>query len=185
MKTLVSTLITEERFWEIIEKSDKGFLLEDELRMLSKDELMGYWYWWLYFLEECRVMSLWAVAYTVCGSVSEDSFGYFRQRLVSRGKEIYKKAVKDADSLCDELDDELSGNNVEYFIQQFKIINWLRVISMMSYDERDKIEFDDIPRKHLDLEWFEKSESIEDSLKAICPKTFDKWWGKYLTKKKQ
>ena len=44
MKKLASTLLTEERFWEIIENSNKRRDLEDELRKLSEDEFFGYKY---------------------------------------------------------------------------------------------------------------------------------------------
>ena len=44
MKKVASTLLTEERFWQIIENSDKGRQLNGELSKLSEDEIMGYRY---------------------------------------------------------------------------------------------------------------------------------------------
>ena len=51
MKKLVSSLLTEELFWEIIEKSNKGRDLKTGLCGLSEEELFGYKYWWDYFYQ--------------------------------------------------------------------------------------------------------------------------------------
>lgn len=45
----VSSLLTQDQFWGIIDNSDKGSKLEELLEKLSEDELFGYDYWWNYF----------------------------------------------------------------------------------------------------------------------------------------
>ena len=67
MKKLAATLLTEERFWEIIESSNKGRDLESELSKLSEDEILGYKYWWFHFHRQSYNQALWAVAYVVLG----------------------------------------------------------------------------------------------------------------------
>lgn len=42
LKKDVSTLITEDRFWDIIERSEKGDKLVDVLCELPVDEIFGY-----------------------------------------------------------------------------------------------------------------------------------------------
>jgi len=65
LKKLVSAIMTEEQFWEIIENSNKGDYLKNELSKLSKEEVFGYSYWWDYFDAESYNQALWAVAYTI------------------------------------------------------------------------------------------------------------------------
>lgn len=49
MKKDASKLMTEEKFWEIIENSEHGNDLNECLEPLSEDELFGFRYWWEYF----------------------------------------------------------------------------------------------------------------------------------------
>lgn len=43
-----SPLITEDRFWDIIERSEKGEKLVDVLCQLTVDEIFGYRFWWAF-----------------------------------------------------------------------------------------------------------------------------------------
>lgn len=101
MKKDPSKLMTEGRFWSIIEDSNHGRRLKECLAPLSEDELFGYMYWWTHFCNMSYRQDLCAVAYVVLGGCSDDSFDYFRFWLIARGREVFYKALEDADSLCD------------------------------------------------------------------------------------
>lgn len=81
--------ISEQEFWNIIEQSEKGKNLEHILMPLTRQEIIGYVYWWIYFNKISYRQDLWAVAYTVLGGCSDDGFDYFRFWLVARGKEVF------------------------------------------------------------------------------------------------
>jgi hypothetical protein len=173
MKKLASACLTEEQFWDIIENSNKGHELEKELSKLSEDEIFGYWYWWSYFNNKSYNQELWAVAYTVLGGCSDDGFDYFRFWLLSRGKSVYFEALRDADTLCDEFDkladDEYpEWEDIDYVPKQV----FEKKFKKDFYEAEDNYDFDLI-RPQIELEW---DEDDEESIRDICPKTFDKWW---------
>jgi len=179
MKKPVSSLLTKEHFWQIIDKSNNGKYLKDELSNLSEEELFGYKYWWDYYHAESYNQALWAVAYTVLGGCSDDGFDYFRFWLVTRGQHVYTNAIKDPDSLYNEFDnltdDEYpEWEDVSYIPNEVFEEKWGKDYYDAEYDAQKNIEFIDTPRPVIVFEW---SEDNEDSIRAICPKIFDKWWG--------
>ena len=114
IKKDASKLISEKRFWEIIEKSDKGRNLVDVLSRLAVDEIFGYRYWWNYFVRLSYTSSLWAVAAVILNGCSDDGFDYFRFWLIARGQTVFYNALKDPDTLCDEFDYLLNPKQREY-----------------------------------------------------------------------
>lgn len=169
------TLMTQDEFWEIIAKSDKGENLDEILNELSDDKLFGYCYWWNYYHAISYKQDLWAVAYVVMGGCGDDSFDYFRYWLIFQGREVFENAMANADSLCDvfdELDDDdfPEREELDYIVQE--IIN-----ERHGDDAFDEMMggYDDLHPKHPELE-FDWGEDDENSIRQICPKTFDKWW---------
>jgi len=179
MKTPVSALLSEERFWDIIESSDKGRNLDIELSKLAEEELFGYKYWWDHFHLQSYNQALWAVAYVVMGGCSDDAFDYFRYWLITRGKAVYMNAIKDADSLCGEFeklaDDEcVEWEDVCYVPYDVFEKKFNKDFYDAEYAAKDSIDFEEMPFPEIAFEW---SEDDEASIRNICPKTFDKWWG--------
>lgn len=174
MKKLASTLLTEERFWEIIENSNKGKDLELELSKLSEDEIFGYKYWWIYFNRQSYNQALWAVAYTVLSGCSDDGFDYFRFWLLTRGKETYMKAVQNADTLCDEFD-KLTDEEYPEWEEVDYVPNKVfeKKFKKDIYTADENIDYERQPLPEITFDW---DEDDEESIKKVCPKTFDKWW---------
>ncbi|MCL2353780.1 MAG: DUF4240 domain-containing protein [Defluviitaleaceae bacterium] len=179
MKKLVSSLLTKDQFWSIIEKSNHGKNLKDELAKLTQEELLGYKYWWDYLHAESYKQDLWAVAYTVMGGCGDDGFDYFRFWLVTRGQDVYEAALANTDSLCDEFDKIPDGEypeweEVSYIHSEVFEEKWGKDIYDAEWDAQNHIEFLPTPRPEIDFKW---EEDDEESIKAVCPNTFDKWWG--------
>jgi len=172
MKKSAATLLTKQRFWEIIANSNQGETLADELRQLTKDELFGYVYWWDYFHRESYNQALWAVAYTVMGGCSNDGFDYFRYWLVSLGENTYISALANADSLCDAFDDCDYPENEG--IAYIPMDVYEEKFNNDYYAEEATYDFGSRERPPLNFEW---KEDDEDSIKKIIPNTFAKWWG--------
>jgi hypothetical protein len=168
------SFMAEERFWEIIENSDRGKTLKKALGKLSEKEIMGYRYWWEYFHAISYRQALWAVAYVVLGGCGDDSFDYFRYWLLTRGKKVFFDALDDADSLCDEFeklegDDYPEWEDVAYYPKEV----FEEKFGGDFYEEEEKYDFGLLPSPEMVFEW---EEDDEESLRKVCPRTFEKWW---------
>ena len=94
-------------FWGIVESSTpRPFSVEGATkRLVSVLTTMGE----VEVLEFCRefdrrmdeayTWELWGVAYLIHGGCGDDSFLDFRSSLIAQGREIYEKAIEDAESL--------------------------------------------------------------------------------------
>ncbi|HBJ8906040.1 TPA: DUF4240 domain-containing protein [Listeria monocytogenes] len=174
----VSSLLTQDQFWGIIDNSDKGSKLEELLEKLSEDELFGYDYWSNYFHKKSYNQSLWAVAYVVLGGCSDDGFDYFRYWLITRGKAVFTSAVENADTLCGEFDllteDEYPENEeVAYLVMDIFENKLGKDFDDAENEAESRIEFEEVSMPPIDFEW---DEDDEDSIKKVCPNTFAKWW---------
>lgn len=176
LKKDVSTLITEDRFWDIIERSEKGDKLVDILSELTVDEIFGYRFWWEHFVRISYTEELWAVAYIVMNGCSDDSFDYFRFWLIARGRTVFLDAMKNPDSLCDEFD--FIMNPEERYLPEKELYDYAIYEALKrqgtSY-ERENINYEIpyIPYPKLRLEWDGED---KESMRNVCPKTVEKWW---------
>ena len=118
---------------------------------------------------------MWAVAYIVLGGCSDDGFDYFRFWLVARGKEVYMKAIQNADSLSNEFenltDDEYpEQEDLDYAPNKV----FQKKFDKNFNDEKESnINYREISRPAITFEW---NEDDEESIRKICPNTFDRWW---------
>lgn len=176
LKKDVSTLITEDRFWDIIERSEKGDKLVDILSELTVDEIFGYRFWWEHFVRISYTEELWAVAYIVMNGCSDDSFDYFRFWLIARGRTVFLDAMKNPDSLCDEFD--FIMNPEERYLPEKELYDYAIYEALKrqgtSY-ERENINYEIpyIPYPKLRFEWDGED---KESMRNVCPKTVEKWW---------
>lgn len=109
-------VMTEERFWDLIEKSREGNpecggqleRLRGMLGELTVEEIFSFHGLFGEFVSKAFSKRLWRVSLQLTGSDSEDGFTDFREWLVEQGKEIYMAALKDPESLlvfrCSEKD---------------------------------------------------------------------------------
>ena len=114
------------------------------------------------------------MAYTVLGGCSDDGFDYFRFWLLTRGKTVYYNAIENADSLCDEFDnladDEYPENeDVDYVPKKV----FEEKFGKNFYDTEELYDFGERSCPEMKFEWDEED---EESIRKVCPKTFDKWW---------
>lgn len=177
MKKDASKLMTEEKFWEIIENSEHGNDLNECLAPLSEDELFGFRYWWEYFRNISYKQDLWAAAYIVLGGCSDDGFDYFRFWLIAQGRKVFYAAMENADSLCDvfsELAEESESpenEDLDYAVQE--VLGERSGDSNYFYKARENYLMPQ-NKPEIEIDW---DEDDEESLRKICPRTFDKWWG--------
>lgn len=166
--------ITEQQFWDIIERSNKGKNLVDILMPLTKQEIIGYVYWWNHFNIISYRQDLWAVAYVVLGGCSDDGFDYFRFWLVARGKDVYYAALENADSLCNQFLNLPSDEYPEAEVLDYAYIEVFNErFGKDSFYSDEECDFD-YTRPEIVFKW---EEDDEESIREVVPKTFDKWWG--------
>lgn len=181
MKKDAAKLMTEDKFWSIIKDSCGGQKLNECLSQLSIDELFGFRYWWKYFCNISYKQDLWAVAYTVMGGCSDDGFDYFRFWLIARGQEIFYAAMENADSLCDVFSELKNPEDKDYPSQEildYAVINvFENLVGKDFYLEEENYEMHNSPYQNIEFEW---KENDEDSIRKVCPHTFEKWWNNKL-----
>jgi hypothetical protein len=174
MIKLATNLITEDYFWQIVNESNLGETLTEALQKLTEEQLIGYCYWFSYYMNKTYDQALWAVAYVIFGGCSDDSFEYFRAWLLFQGRNLVFKALADPDSLCDYFAKIPEGEYPEFeeglWIPEHVFTEKFNKDFYQSFDEYD---FKLNPLPDLDFAW---SEEDADSIRKVCPRTFDTWW---------
>jgi hypothetical protein len=100
--------MTDDEFWQLIDKTRaagdpelQATALEDALSRLTPKEIVAFEqiFWRLH--ARAYHYALWGAAYVLNGGCSDDSFSYFRNWLIGRGRDVYERALTDPDSLAD------------------------------------------------------------------------------------
>jgi hypothetical protein len=185
MTTLASKLLSERRFWNVISRSLGGTdsvgltatrqeqLLEQELERLSRDEFTGFLGHYYHNQHHAYRNDLWAVAYVVMGGCSNDCFIDFRKWLVMRGKSVYRAALQDPDSLCVEFDKIPKGDIPlwEYYPSR----QYDRRFGGGAHDRAyQRFKFPPVELFDPENEW---NSDDEASIRKLCPRVFQKYWG--------
>ncbi len=100
----------ENSFWQLIDSSIAGSkgdrkrqieLLESKLAALSEDDIFAYYEIFQGQQDLCYGDDFWKVATELNGPTSDDGFECFQAWLISLGKEVFSKALKDPQSLLE------------------------------------------------------------------------------------
>lgn len=105
--------MTTQEFWNIIVDSRSEWNLQlttgnmdrqlarlkTLLSRLTPEEIIAFKDWYTQYHFAAYSHDLWAVAYLVNGGCSDDGFHYFRDWLISMGKDVYETGMADADLL--------------------------------------------------------------------------------------
>ena len=188
MNDVALELLSEERFWQIIERSLDGTdsvgltmkrqtkLLERELQDLSHDEFVGFAaHIHRLFGDACRE-DLWVVAYVVMDGCSDGCFMDFRTWLITRGKSVYAAAMHSPDSLCGEFDKIPKGEIPlweYYFGTQFDARFGADAFSEI-YERYHFADFEPHRIRDPENHW---TNDDEGSMKRLCPNVFEVYWG--------
>src|SRR5437763_655284 len=109
--------MTSERFWEVIAASRAGGSSSDDpeaardeqaerlrelLAGMPAEEVQAFADHFAARMDEAYSQpreGLWAVAFDIAGGCSDDTFDDFRAWLISMGREVYKAAVRDPETV--------------------------------------------------------------------------------------
>lgn len=174
--------LNENVYWEIIDRSlrnrnhqdaQEQFLIE-ELSKLTPKEMVGFRLRTDMFLYETYSSEMWCAGYIMNGGCSDDGFEYFRNWVISRGKETYYNAKENPDYLIM----EVVANDDFYEFESFWYVALEAFQQKTGKNLYDYIDYDNFKMgegnyQNFELTWDEEN---PESMKKICPKLFEKMW---------
>ncbi len=175
-------MLDEDLYWSIIDKSlkatdnqdDQEQFLINEIGNLTPKQMIGFRLRTDKLLYDTYNSEMWCAGYIMNGGCSDDGFEYFRNWVISRGKDTYCKAKENPDNLIAEVNEDADMYDFESFwyvaLEAFK--------QKTGKDLYDFIDEDNFKTREGNYPKFEFSwqEDNPESMKKICPKLFDKLW---------
>lgn len=178
----ISEMLEEEKFWEIVsaslENSEDEYEQEEylinEVAKLSPKEMVGFRLRTDKLLHDTYSAEMWCAGYIMNGGCSDDGFEYFRNWVISRGRDTYYEAKENPDSLIK----EVSADKDEYEFEGFWYVALIAFEKKTGKDLYDYIDYDKFKTKEGNYPQFEFNWNSDkpETMKAICPGLFDKLW---------
>ncbi len=175
-------MLDENLYWKIVAQSLKSSRTQQgqakylvyEIGKLTPVEMVGFRLRTDKLLYDTYNSEMWCAAYIMNGGCSDDGFEYFRNWVISRGKETYYKAKENPDSLVNEIDDELD----EYEFESFWYVALDAFKHKTGRDLYDFIDNENFTTKEgsyppIEFTW---EEDEPESMRAICPALYDNLW---------
>lgn len=176
-------LLDENIYWELVESSlqntnnqdDQEHYLIKEIGKLSPKEIIGFRLRTDKLLHDTYTSEMWCAAYIMNGGCSDDGFEYFRNWVISRGKDVYYKAKENPDSLIAAVD----ADTDLYDFESFWYVSLEAFINKTGKDLYDYIDDESVLNEGnypaIEFNWKEED---PESMKKICPKLFAALWNK-------
>ena len=174
-----SEMLDEDLYWQIVDESlensedqdQQEKLLIRRLKKLSPTEVIGFRLRTDKLLYDTYNSEMWCAAYIMNGGCSDDGFEYFRCWVISRGKKVYYNAKANPDTL-------ITTANLDYY--EFESFWYVALEAFKEKNGENLYDYiaDDFAYREghypgIDFTWEEGNPA---SMKAICPKLFDKMW---------
>lgn len=184
-----SQMLEEDVFWKIVQESLEQTKNQDEqlqflierLEKLTEAEIIGFELRTEDLLYNIYNSNMWCAGCIMNGKDSYDSFECFRSWVISRGKKAYDDAKNNPDSLITQVNNKSESYEFQAFYDVAGIA-FLEKTGKQLYDfiDRDNLnatshrfKTDEIHDTQFDSAWDIKN---PDSMKAICPRLFQKMW---------
>ena len=173
-------MLDEDLYWKIVSESlsnaddqdDQEQFLIRRLQKLTPTEIVGFRLRTDKLLYDTYNSEMWCAGYIMNGGCSDDSFEYFRNWVISRGKDIYYKAKQNPDSLIEQIDEELEFYDFEsYWYVALEAFKNKTGKDLQDYIDNDNFKYKEGHYPQFEFTWQEEN---PESMKAICPKLFDK-----------
>ncbi len=164
--------VSQDSFWQIIGEVRNGVAspeerpgaLEKRLARMAAPSIQAFDNMYHQQLAKAYRWDLWGAVYLIHGGCSDDGFRYFRDSLISEGREVFEQALRDPDSLASfEFDDEAELESFGY-------------AASTAYEQvaGREMPYPETPR----VEDPEGKEWTEDDLGSMFPKLAKKYgWG--------
>jgi hypothetical protein len=171
-------MLNEDIYWEIIDKSLKNTSNEEEqehylikeIGKLSPKEMIGFRLRTDKLLYDTYTSEMWCAGYIMNGGCSDDSFEYFRNWIISKGKKVYYSAKENPDNLITVVNPEADYYSFEEFwyvaLEAFE-----QKTGKELYDYMDDETFTAREGNYPGIE-FNWEEDDPESMRKICPKLY-------------
>lgn len=176
-----SEMLDETVFWNIVDLSikntknqdDKESFLVKEIEKLTPKQIIGFRLRTDKLLFDTYNSEMWCAGYIMNGGCSDDGFEYFRNWIISRGKDTYYKAKDNSDSLILEY---VEGEDY-YDFECFWYVALTAFENKTGKELYDYISDDFITNEgnypNFEFTW---NEEEPETMKVICPNLFEKMW---------
>lgn len=174
-----SEMLDEAIFWEIIDASLKNANNQEEqeaylvkrIEELTPKQMIGFRLRTDHLLYDTYNSEMWCAGYIMNGGCSDDGFEYFRNWVISRGKDTYYMAKENPDNLVSEL---VEGE--DYY--EFEGFWYVALTAFTNKTGKELYDFisDDFSHSEGNYPQFEFNWTEDDpaSMKAICPRLFER-----------
>ena len=176
-----SEMLDETLFWNIVASSLENSKSQDaqerflvkEIEKLTPKQMIGFRLRTDKLLYDTYNSELWCAGYIMNGGCSDDGFEYFRNWIISRGKDTYDNAKENPDTLISEF---VEGQEY-YDFEGFWYVALTAFENTTGKELYDYIadDFKTNEGNYPDFEFTWKEEAPE-TMKAICPRLFEKMW---------
>jgi len=175
-------MLDEDLYWSIIDQSlkstsnqdDQEQFLINEISKLTPKQMIGFRLRTDKLLFDTYNSDMWCAGYIMNGGCSDDGFEYFRNWVISRGKETYYKAKENPDHLIDEVDSDLELYDFESFwYVALEAFNKKSGKDLYDYIDDEKFKTKEGQYPPFDFTWQEEN---PESMQKICPRLFEKLW---------
>jgi len=167
-------------YWRIVDYSllnkssqeEQEQYLINEIEKLSWKEIVGFRLRTYQLLYDSYNSEMWCAGYLMNGGCSDDGFEYFRNWVISRGKETYQKAKSNPDNLISEVREGAEFYEFESF-WYVALEAFHRKTGKNLYDYIDHKTFKTHEGNYpvFEFTWQEQS---PESMKKICPRLYAK-----------
>ncbi|MEO5942180.1 MAG: DUF4240 domain-containing protein [Ferruginibacter sp.] len=184
MPAKTAEMLDEDLYWMIVDKSLKNTSDQDEqeqflineIGKLSLKQIIGFRLRTDKLLYDTYNSEMWCAGYIMNGGCSDDGFEYFRNWVISRGKETYYNAKQNPDNLIEEVNEDLEMYEFESFwyvaLDSFKQKTGKDLYDFVDDNNFNTREGD---YQQFDFTWKEEE---PDSMQKICPRLFEALWNK-------
>ncbi|WP_299368024.1 DUF4240 domain-containing protein [Winogradskyella sp.] len=179
----VYEMLDEDIFWYIVDKSvtesnsqeEQEKILINEITKLPLKDIIGFRLRTDKLLFDTYNSEMWCAGYLMNQGCSDDGFEYFRNWIISRGKETYYNAETNPDSLISQIEHKAYGF---YEFEGFWYVALEAFKTKTGQELYDYIDYDNFKTRegnypNFEFTWKEKE---PESMKAICPKLYKEFW---------
>ncbi|HEY5773981.1 MAG TPA: DUF4240 domain-containing protein [Chitinophagaceae bacterium] len=173
-------MLNEDQYWKIIDLSLKNTKDQDEqeqflikeIGKLTPKEMTGFRLRTDKLLYDTYNSEMWCAGYIMNGGCSDDGFEYFRNWVISRGKDVYYKAKKNPDDLVTQVNEETDVYEFESF-WYVALEAFTKKTGKVLYDyiDNDKFKTKEGNYPKIKFTWEEEK---PETMKKICPKLYKK-----------
>lgn len=176
-------LLDETLFWNLVgaslqhstdQDSQEAYLIQ-ALEQLTPKEMIGFRLRTDQLLYDTYNSTMWCAGYLMNGGCSDDGFEYFRNWVISKGKDVYYQAKENPDSLIhlkDQAEDELFDFESFWYVALEAFENKTGE-ELYDYIDEDQVEFNEGNYPSFEFDW---SDEEPESMQKLCPQLFEHFW---------